>query len=148
MRRYINARCDFIGAVRLPDSTFKSAGTKAMADIIFLQKRDRILEQDASWLHTTQTEDGLSLNSYFSEHPEMVCGTLKTVSGPYGPTLTCEAFADKPLANVLKEAMSHLHAEFHFQDIELQESGAVEASIPAEPDVRNFCFCIRNGRSF
>lgn len=148
VRRYINARCDFIGAVRLPDSTFKSAGTKAMADIIFLQKRDRILEQDASWLHTTQTEDGLSLNSYFAEHPEMVCGTLKTVSGPYGPTLTCEAFADKPLANVLKEAMSHLHAEFHFQDIELQESGAVEASIPAEPDVRNFSFCIRNGKFY
>ena len=148
VRRYINARCDFIGAVRLPDSTFKSAGTKAMADIIFLQKRDRILEQDASWLHTTQTEDGLSLNSYFAEHPEMVCGTLKTVSGPYGQTLTCEAFADKPLADVLKEAMSHLHAEFHFQDIELQESGTVEASIPAEPDVRNFSFCIRNGKFY
>lgn len=148
VRRYINARCDFIGAVRLPDSTFKSAGTKAMADIIFLQKRDRILEQDASWLHTTQTEDGLSLNSYFAEHPEMVCGTLKTVSGPYGPTLTCEAFADKPFADVLKEAMSHLHAEFHFQDIELQESGTVEASIPAEPDVRNFSFCIRNGKFY
>ena len=148
VRRYINARCDFIGAVRLPDSTFKSAGTKAMADIIFLQKRDRILEQDASWLHTTQTEDGLSLNSYFAEHPEMVCGTLKTVSGPYGPTLTCEAFADKPLADVLQEAMSHLHAEFHFQDIELQESGAVDASIPAEPDVRNFSFCIRNGKFY
>ena len=148
VRRYINARCDFIGAVRLPDSTFKSAGTKAMADIIFLQKRDRILEQDASWLHTTQTEDGLSLNSYFAEHPEMVCGTLKTVSGPYGQTLTCEAFADKPLPDVLKEAMSHLHAEFHFQNIELQESGAVEASIPAEPDVRNFSFCIRNGKFY
>lgn len=148
VRKYINARCDFIGAVRLPDSTFKSAGTTAMADIIFLQKRDRILEQDASWLHTTQTEDGLSLNSYFAEHPEMVCGTLKTVSGPYGPTLTCEAFADKPLADVLKEAMSHLHAEFHFQDIEQQESGAVEASIPAEPDVRNFSFCIRNGKFY
>ena len=148
VRRYINARCDFIGAVRLPDSTFKSAGTKAMADIIFLQKRDRILEQDASWLHTTQTEDGLSLNSYFAEHPEMVCGTLKTVSGPYGPTLTCEAFADKALADVLKEAMSHLHAEFHFQDIEVQESGTVEASIPAEPDVRNFSFCIRNGKFY
>ena len=148
VRKYINARCDFIGAVRLPDSTFKSAGTKAMADIIFLQKRDRILEQDASWLHTTQMEDGLSLNSYFAEHPEMVCGTLKTVSGPYAPALTCEAFADKPLANVLQEAMSHLHAEFHFQDIELQESGAVEASIPAEPDVRNFSFCIRNGKFY
>lgn len=148
VRRYINARCDFIGAVRLPDSTFKAAGTKAMADIIFLQKRDRILEQDANWLHTTQTEDGLSLNSYFAEHPEMVCGTLKTVSGPYGPALTCEAFADKPLADVLKEAMSHLHAEFHFQDIELQESGAVDASIPAEPDVRNFSFCIRNGKFY
>lgn len=148
VRKYINARCDFIGAVRLPDSTFKTAGTKAMADIIFLQKRDRILEQDASWLHTTQTEDGLSLNSYFAEHPEMVCGTLKTVSGPYGPALTCEAFADKPLANVLQEAMSHLHAEFHFQDIEVQESGSVEASIPAEPDVRNFSFCIRNGKFY
>ncbi len=122
VRKYINARCDFIGAVRLPDSTFKSAGTKAMADIIFLQKRDRILEQDASWLHTTQTEDGLSLNSYFAERPEMVCGTLKTVSGPYSPALTCEAFDDKPLADVLKEAMSHLHAEFHFQDIFLHRS--------------------------
>lgn len=148
VRRYINARYDFIGAVRLPDSTFKSAGTKAMADIIFLQKCDRILEQDAGWLHTTQTEDGLALNRYFAEHPEMVCGTLKTVSGPYGPTLTCEAFADKPLPDVLQEAMSHLHAEFHFQDIELQESGAVDASIPAEPDVRNFSFCIRNGKFY
>ena len=148
VRKYINARCDFIGAVRLPDSTFKSAGTKAMADIIFLQKRDRILEQDASWLHTTQREDGLSLNSYFAEHPEMVCGTLKTVSGPYGPTLTCEAFADKPLPDVLQEAMSHLHAEFHFQDIDEQESGTVEASIPAEPDVRNFSFCIRNSKFY
>lgn len=148
VRRYINARCDFIGAVRLPDSTFKSAGTKAMADIIFLQKRDRILEQDAGWLHTTQTEDGLALNRYFAEHPEMVCGTLKTVSGPYGPTLTCEAFADKPLPDMLQEAMSHLHAEFHFQDIELQESGAVDASIPAEPNVRNFSFCIRNGKFY
>lgn len=148
VRKYINARCDFIGAVRLPDSTFKSAGTKAMADIIFLQKRDRILEQDAGWLHTTQTEDGLALNSYFAEHPEMVCGTLKTVSGPYGPTLTCEAFADKPLPDVLKEALSHLHAEFHFQDIEEQESGMADASIPAEPDVRNFSFCIRNGKFY
>lgn len=148
VRRYINARCDFIGAVRLPDSTFKSAGTKAMADIIFLQKRDRILEQDASWLHTTQTEDGLALNRYFAEHPEMVCGTLKTVSGPYGSTLTCEAFADKPLPDVLQEAMSHLHAEFHFQNIEVQESGTVDASIPAEPDVRNFSFCIRNGKFY
>ena len=148
VRKYINARCDFIGAVRLPDSTFKSAGTKAMADIIFLQKRDRILEQDAGWLHTTQTEDGLALNSYFAEHPEMVCGTLKTVSGPYGPTLTCEAFADNPLPDVLKEALSHLHAEFHFQDIEEQESGMADASIPAEPDVRNFSFCIRNGKFY
>ena len=148
VRRYINARCDFIGAVRLPDSTFKTAGTKAMADIIFLQKRDRILEQDADWLHTTQTEDGLALNRYFAEHPEMVCGTLKTVSGPYGPTLTCEAFADKPLPNVLQEAMSHLHAEFHFQDIEMQESGVADASIPAEPDVRNFSFCVRNGKFY
>ena len=148
VRKYINARCDFIGGVRLPDSTFKSAGTKAMADIIFLQKRDSILEQDASWLHTTQTEDGLALNRYLAEHPEMVCGTLKTVSGPYGPTLTCEAFSDKSLPDVLQEAMSHLHAEFHFQDIELQEFGAVEASIPAEPDVRNFSFCIRNGKFY
>ena len=78
----------------------------------------------------------------------MLFRSLKTVSGPYGPTLTCEAFADKPLAGVLQEAMSHLHAEFHFQDIELQESGAVEASIPAEPDVRNFSFCIRNGKFY
>lgn len=148
VRKYINARCDFIGAVRLPDSTFKTAGTKAMADIIFLQKRDRILEQDADWLHTTQTEDGLALNRYFAEHPEMVCGTLKTVSSPYGPTLTCEAFADKPLPDVLQEAMSHLHAEFHFQDIEMQESGVADASIPAEPDVRNFSFCIRNGKFY
>ncbi len=76
----------FIGAVRLPDSTFKSAGTKAMADIIFLQKRDRILEQDASWLHTTQTEDGLASTAILPNTPKMVCGTLKTVSGPYGPT--------------------------------------------------------------
>ena len=149
VRKYIAQRADLLGAIRLPNNTFKgNAGTEVVSDILILQKRDRILEQDASWLHTTQTEDGLSLNSYFAEHPEMVCGTLKTVSGPYGPTLTCEAFADKPLPDVLQEAMSHLHAEFHFQDIEVQESGAVEASIPAEPDVRNFSFCIRNGKIY
>ena len=145
VRKYISARCDFIGAVRLPDSTFQSAGTKAMADIIFLQKRDSILERDESWLHTVQTEGGITINGYFSEHPEMICGTMKTVSGPYGPVSTCEAFPDRPLADVLKQAMSNLHAEFTFENIALvEETGETEPILPADPNVRNYSFCIRD----
>lgn len=148
VREYIAARCDFIGAVRLPDSTFKSAGTKVMADIIFLQKRDRVQEQDVSWLHTTQTEDGSAINNYYIEHPEMICGTMKTVIGPYGPVSTCEAFADKPLAEVLKQAMSNLHAEFKFQEIEMQEAGEQEKVIPAEPDVRNYSYTVKDDKIY
>lgn len=90
VRKHIAARCDLIGAVRLPNNAF--SGTRVMADILFLQKRDAVANRDEPWLHLGQTADGIPLNQYFLDHPEMVCGEMKMASGPHGPTPTCVAF--------------------------------------------------------
>lgn len=90
VRRYLAARCDLIGAVRLPNNTFTAqAGTTVTSDILFLQKRGRVLEQDAPWIHVGETADGIPLNRYFIDHPEMICGEMQMVSGPYGQRPTC-----------------------------------------------------------
>ena len=111
VRRYIAARADFLGAIRLPDTTFKaSAGTEAVADIIFLQKRDRMVECDPDWCHLGKDENGIEMNQYFVEHPDMVLGSMVTESGPFGPQTTCKPFADMELSELLSEAVSNIHA--------------------------------------
>lgn len=89
-RKYIAERCDLIGAVRLPNNAFKGSGTKIMTDVIFLQKRDTLHQQDEPWLHLAEDANGITMNRYFVEHPEMICGRMEIVSGPYGPTSTCQ----------------------------------------------------------
>lgn len=150
VRKYIAARCDLIGAVRLPNTTFKqNAGTEAVADILFLQKRDRLVERDEAWLHIGQTEDGIPINQYFVGHPEMVCGTIKMVSGPYGPTPTCEPSGEGTLEEQLDRAMSHLSATLTKPEIAIEAAEEQDADvIEADPDVRNFSYTLKDGKIY
>lgn len=150
VRKYIAARCDLIGAVRLPNTTFKqNAGTEAVADILFLQKRDRLVERDEAWLHIGQTEDGIPINQYFVDHPEMACGTIKMVSGPYGPTPTCEPSGEGTLEEQLDRAMSHLSATLTKPEIAIEAAEEQDADvIEADPDVRNFSYTLKDGKIY
>ncbi|MCI6249061.1 DEAD/DEAH box helicase family protein [bacterium] len=150
VRKYIAARCELIGAVRLPNTTFKqNAGTEAVADILFLQKRDRLVERDEAWLHIGQTEDGIPINQYFVEHPEMVCGTIKMVSGPYGPAPTCEPSSEGTLEEQLDRAMSHLSATLTKPEIAIEAAEEQDADvIEADPDVRNFSYTLKDGKIY
>ena len=144
VRKYLAARCDLIGAVRLPNTTFKSnAGTEVTSDILFLQKRGRVLEQDAPWIHVGETENGIPLNQYFIDHPEMVCGEMQTVSGPYGMRSTCVPNEQSPLTEQLDAALSTLHAEYTLvdeQEYAEEESGTIDA----DPNVRNFSYTVKD----
>lgn len=144
VRQYLAARCDLIGAVRLPNTTFKSnAGTEVTSDILFLQKRGRVLEQDAPWIHVGETENGIPLNQYFIDHPEMICGEMQKVSGPYGMRSTCVPNEQSPLAEQLDAALSTLHAEYTLvdeQEYAEEESGTIDA----DPNVRNFSYTVKD----
>lgn len=149
VRRYIAARADFLGAIRLPDTTFKaSAGTEAVADIIFLQKRDRMVECDPDWCHLGKDENGIEMNQYFVEHPDMVLGSMVTESGPFGPQTTCKPFADMELSELLSEAVSNIHAEV--SEVEQDELTGEESDgiLPADPAVRNFSYALVNGKVY
>ena len=149
VRRYIAARADFLGAIRLPDTTFKaSAGTEAVADIIFLQKRDRMVECDPDWCHLGKDENGIEMNQYFVEHPDMVLGSMVTESGPFGPQTTCKPFADIELSELLSEAVSNIHAEV--SEVEQDELTGEESDgiLPADPSVRNYSYALVNGKVY
>jgi len=149
VRRYIAARADFLGAIRLPDTTFKaSAGTEAVADIIFLQKRDRMVECDPDWCHLGKDENGIEMNQYFVGHPDMVLGSMVTESGPFGPQTTCKPFADMELSELLSEAVSNIHAEV--SEVEQDELTGEESDgiLPADPSVRNFSFALVDGKVY
>ena len=151
VRKYLAARCDLIGAVRLPDTAFKAvAGTEVTADILFLQKRDGILTTpEADWLHVDQTADGIPMNRYFIDHPEMVCGRMEMVSGPYGPRPTCKPDTDTSLEEQLRTAMGHLQAVLpDWAPLPMESAQKEASSIPADPDVRNFSFCVRNEKIY
>ena len=145
VRRYIAQRADLIGAVRLPNNTFKkNAGTEVTADILFLQKRESMTDIMPEWVEVAEHETGQFVNQYFLDNPDMVMGELKEVSGPYGPTLTCEPNEDISLAEQLDGAIQNIHAsitEYEFDDISNDE----EITIPADPNVRNFSFTVVDG---
>lgn len=149
VRKYIAARCDLIGAVRLPNTAFKqNAGTEAVADILFLQKRDRLTERDESWLHIGQTADGIPINQYFAEHPEMVCGTIQMKSGPHGPIPTCAPITESPLEEQLDRALSHLSATLTKPNLAVVEEEPDMAVIEADPSVRNFSYTLKDGKIY
>ena len=147
-RKYIAQRAELLGAVRLPNNTFKAAaGTEVVSDILFLQKRERMVDIEPEWVHLATNEDGIQMNSYFIDHPDMVLGEMKMVSGPFGPTPTCEPYPEQPLEALLAEAVQNIHGEIAAYDREEELEGE-DHSIEADPAVRNFSYTLVNGQIY
>ncbi len=134
VRKYIAQRADLLGAIRLPNDTFKgAAGTEVTSDILFLQKRDSILDLEPDWVHLGVSENGLKMNQYFIDHPEMILGEMQEVSGPYGPETACIPFEGQELSDLLTSAIGNIGGSI--QEYEREEADELEEdrSIPADP---------------
>ena len=147
-RKYIAQRAELLGAIRLPNNAFKAAaGTEVVSDILFLQKRERMVDIEPEWVHLATNEDGIQMNSYFIDHPDMILGEMKMVSGPFGPTPTCEPYPEQPLEALLAEAVQNVHGEITACDREEELEGE-DHSIEADPAVRNFSYTLVNGQIY
>lgn len=142
VRKYIAQRAELLGAIRLPNDTFKgNAGTEVVSDILIMQKRDRIIDIEPDWVHLNTDENGIRINSYFAEHPEMILGDMKIVTGRFGDETTCMPYENADLESLLDEAVSNIHGEI--TEYEAEENIEEEDnSIPADPNVRNFSFTV------
>ena len=148
VRRYIAQRCELIGAVRLPSDTFRqSAGTEVTSDILFLQKRERMADRDEPWLHVGKTGDGVPINQYFVEHPEMVLGDMVMESGPFGPRSVCRPRPGQDLGAALHAALEGLDARLPAA-LPLEQAEQEIEVLPADPDVRNYSFTEVDGRLY
>ena len=147
-RKYIAQRAELLGAIRLPNNAFKAAaGTEVVSDILCLQKRERMVDIEPEWVHLATNEDGIQMNSYFIDHPDMVLGEMKMVSGPFGPTPTCEPYPEQPLEALLAEAVQNVHGEITAYDREEELEGE-DHSIEADPAVRNFSYTLVDGQIY
>ena len=148
VRKYLAQRADLIGAIRLPNNAFKAnAGTEVTSDIIFLQKRDRMTDIEPDWVHLDTDENGIRMNRYFVQHPEMILGDMVMESTRFGLDSTCRAYENADLSELLSEAVQNLHAKI--ADYEVEELDEEEdRSIPADPSVRNFSFCLVDGKVY
>ncbi len=142
VRKYIAQRAELLGAIRLPNNTFKAnAGTEVTSDILFLQKRDTLVNDEPDWVHLDRDENGNEYNKYFVDHPEMVLGDMVMESSQFGQSLTCKPYEDRELSDLLSEAIQNIHAEI--KDFELSDVGESEdLSVPADPNVKNFSFTV------
>ena len=149
VRKYIAQRAELLGAVRLPNNAFKAnAGTEVTTDILFLQKRDRPIDIEPDWVHLSTTEDGIPINSYFADHPEMVLGKMAWDDSMYGSKqeTACLPIKGAELADQLTEAMQHISGQITEAELpDLGEGESIDTSIPADPRVRNFSYTIVNG---
>ncbi len=148
VRKYIAQRAELLGAIRLPNDTFKgNAGTEVVSDILILQKRDRLIDIEPDWVYLDTDENGIKMNSYFVQHPEMILGEMKMVSGRFGPEATCEAFENADLGELLNEAVINIHGEISEYEVadELDEE---DNSIPADPTVRNFSYTVLDDKIY
>ena len=150
VRRYIAQRAELLGAVRLPDNTFRAnAGTEVTSDILILQKRDRIIDIEPEWVHLDTDENGITMNSYFVQNPEMVLGKMKMESTRFGMDAACKARQDKPLSELLSDAVQRISGEIPEQDYGIDEiSDEQDAELPADPNVRNFSFALVDGKIY
>ena len=150
IRKYIAQRAELLGAVRLPDNTFRAnAGTEVTSDILFLQKRDRIADIEPDWVHLDTDENGITMNSYFVQHPEMILGEMKMESTRFGFDSACKAYQDIPLSELLHNAVQNIQGEIPEYESELDEiSDGQDASIPADPSVRNFSYALVDGKVY
>ena len=142
VRKYIAQRAELLGAIRLPNNTFKAnAGTEVTSDIIFLQKRDTLVNDEPDWVHLDRDENGNEYNKYFIDHPEMILGEMVMESSQFGNSLTCKPYEDRSLSDLLSEAVQNIHAEI--TEFDISEIGEVEDnSVPADPNVKNFSFTV------
>ena len=142
VRKYIAQRSELLGAIRLPNNTFKgNAGTEVVSDILILQKRDRLIDIEPDWVHLDTDENGIKMNSYFVQHPEMILGEMKMVSGRFGMEATCVPYENADLAAQLDEAVANIHGEITEYETE-EELEEEDNSIPADPTVRNFSYTV------
>lgn len=142
VRKYIAQRADLLGAIRLPNDTFKgNAGTEVVSDILILQKRDRLIDIEPDWVHLGTDENGIKMNSYFVDHPEMILGEMKMVSGRFGPEPSCLPYENADLEEQLAEAISNIHGQISEYEVE-EELTEEDNSIPADPTVRNFSYTV------
>ena len=142
VRKYIAQRAELLGAIRLPNNTFKgNAGTEVVSDILILQKRDRLIDIEPDWVHLDADENGIKMNSYFVQHPEMILGEMKMVSGRFGMEATCVPYENADLAAQLDEAVANIHGEITEYEVE-EELEEEDNSIPADPTVRNFSYTV------
>lgn len=149
VRKYIAQRAELIGAIRLPYTAFqKTAGTKVTTDILFLKKRERMTDILPSWVHLGKTEDGISINEYYLEHPEMVLGKLEMQNGRFGKMSVCAPNENLPLSLQLKEAAERIQTELSLPELESMENPEETELIPADPSVRNFSYCVQDGKIY
>ena len=142
VRKYIAQRAELLGAIRLPNNTFKgNAGTEVVSDILILQKRDRLIDIEPDWVHLDTDENGIKMNSYFVQHPEMILGEMKMVSGRFGMEATCVPYENADLAAQLDEAVANIHGEITEYEAE-EELEEEDNSIPADSAVRNFSYTV------
>lgn len=142
VRKYIAQRAELLGAIRLPNNTFKgNAGTEVVSDILILQKRDRLIDIEPDWIHLDTDENGIKMNSYFVQHPEMILGEMKMVSGRFGMEATCVPYENADLAAQLDDAVANIHGEITEYETE-EELEEEDNSIPADPTVRNFSYTV------
>ena len=148
VRKYIAQRADLLGAIRLPNDTFKAAaGTEVTSDILFLQKRSGMTDLEPDWVHLDTDEKGLKMNAYFVSHPEMVLGQMQEVSGPYGMETACIPLEGQSLEHLLSVAIRNIHGEI--QNVDLDDLPTEEANfLPADPSVRNFSFAVVDGKLY
>ena len=148
VRKYICQRAELIGAIRLPNNTFKdNAGTVVTSDIIFLKKRDKITDIEDEWVHLDKNQDGIEMNSYFVKHPEMILGKMEMTSGRFGPESTCSPIYNETLETQLNDVIKNLDSEI--DNIQIDEiSDNEEISIPAIPEVRNFSYAIVDNKIY
>ena len=143
VRKYLAQRAELLGAVRLPNTAFKeNAGTEVTSDILFLKKRDRVMDLEPDWVHLSENADGIAMNSYFAERPEMVVGKMEMVSGPYGMESTCQPDNTRPFAEQLAEAMSRIAGEIEAVELDGLDDEFSAQTIPADPDVKNYSYTL------
>ena len=149
VRKYIAQRADLLGAIRLPNNTFKgAAGTEVTSDILFLQKRDSLIDIEPDWVHLGVSESGIKMNRYFIDHPEMILGEMQEVSGPYGPETACIAFEGQELSDLLTSAIGNIGGSIQEYERESGDELEENHAIPADPTVRNFSYTIVDGEVY
>ena len=148
VRKYIAQRAELLGAIRLPNNTFKgNAGTEVVSDILILQKRDRLIDIEPDWVHLDTDENGIKMNSYFVQHSEMILGEMKMVSGRFGMEATCVPYENADLAAQLDEAVANIHGQITEYEVE-EELEEEDNSIPADPTVRNFSYTVVDNKIY